>query len=74
MSMQIDTWLPFFYHYGVGGLLFFVSLWVALTTGAVRLERRGERWLVAALVAGLAGFMLFRAVWIALVTGGIDAV
>lgn len=66
--MPIDTWLPFFYHYGVGGLLFLASLLVALGTGAVRWDRQRDRRLVLVLVAGMVGFALIRAVWIALAT------
>lgn len=66
--MPIDTWLPFFYHYGVGGLLFVLSLLAALGTGAVRWDRQRDRRLVLVLVAGMVGFALIRAVWIALAT------
>lgn len=66
--MPLDTWLPFFYHYGVGGLLFTLSLIVAVRTGAVRWSRPRDRRLVWTLVAGMVGFGLIRAVWIALAT------
>jgi len=64
----MDTWLPYFYHYGVGGAIFVVSLGLLLASGALRTSRERDRWLLAAMALGLLGFMVAHAVWIALAT------
>ena len=52
----MNPWLCWFYHYGVGGILFVFSIILALRTGALRLNHLPERRLLIALVMGLAGF------------------
>ena len=64
----MSPWIPWIYHYGVGGLLFLGSLVLALRTRSLRLSRRPDRWLLLTLVSGLLGFMAVHGVWIALAT------
>jgi len=64
-----SPWAAWLYQYGIGGLLFCVSLFVALRTGAVSWQVRRDRNAIIALVLGLGAFLLIHAVWIRLVTG-----
>ncbi len=66
----MSPWLPWLYHYGIGGLVFVVSLILMLSSGAVRLDRPRDRNLLVVLVIGLLAFMSLHGVWIALVTAG----
>ena len=61
----MNTWLPWIYQYGVGGLIFAVSVIVVLRSGALRLDRSIDRRLLIALAIGLLGFMAGHAAWIA---------
>ena len=64
----MDTWLPYFYHYGIGGVLFAISMTLLLTSGALHMHDKLHRHLVLAMIGGLLLFMLGHAVWIALAT------
>ena len=61
----MSNWLPWVYQYAVGGVIFVVSLVIALRTGALRLDRSIDRRLLIVLVIGLLAFMAGHAVWIA---------
>ncbi|MBX3414911.1 MAG: hypothetical protein KF708_19660 [Pirellulales bacterium] len=64
----MDIWLPFFYHYGVGGAVFVLSLIVLIAAGALRPAEREDRRLLVAMVGGLALFIAGHALWISLVS------
>jgi hypothetical protein len=64
----MDIWLPYFYHYGVGGAVFVASLIVLIATGALRTAEREDRRLLAAMIGGLLLFVVGHAAWIALAT------
>lgn len=64
----MDIWLPYFYHYGVGGAIFVVSLIVLMATGALRPAVREDRRLLLAMIGGLLLFMVGHASWIVLAT------
>jgi hypothetical protein len=66
----MSPWLPWVYQYSVGGVLFVISVWVLCQVGALRPARRGDRWLLLAMIGGLLAFMAIHAIWIALATGG----
>ncbi len=51
------VWLPWIYLYGVGGLMFFAGLGIAVRSGACDLGRRRHRWWL--------GVMLFGYFWYA---------
>ena len=57
----MKPWLCWFYHYGIGGVLFVCSVALALPTRALRLDHPPERRLLMALVAGLASFTNLKA-------------
>jgi ABC-type Mn2+/Zn2+ transport system permease subunit len=62
----MSIWLPWIYQYAVGGVIFVISLVIALRTGALRLDRSIDRRLLIALVTGLLVFMAGHAAWIAI--------
>ena len=66
----MSPWIPWLYHYGIGGVVFVVSMIVLLSSGAIRMDRPRDRKLFFALVIGLLAFMSLHGVWIALVTAG----
>ncbi len=60
----MNTWLPWIYQYGVGGLIFVCSLVLAIRTGAVRLDRWFDRRLLIVLVVGLLVLVSAHGLWI----------
>jgi hypothetical protein len=64
----MDTWLPYFYHYGIGGVLFVISIVLLITSGALRMHDKLHRRLMLAMIGGLLLFMVGHAAWIALAT------
>ena len=63
----MGAWVPWLYHYGVGGFVFVTVVIIALRAGALRSGHRLERRLLVALCLGLVAFMAVHGVWIALV-------
>lgn len=62
-----EKWLPWIYQYGVGGLFFFITLWIAARNGALRRGNRSDRSLFWALLAGFFAFSAIHGLWIAAV-------
>ncbi len=62
----MPVWTQWMYQYGVGGLLVFGTVFLALRTGAIRWRHPVERRLLTALVAAFLIFMFAHAAWIAL--------
>ena len=62
------AWLPWIYQYGVGGVVFVVSLLLAHRAGAYDRSRYSHRATVIALCGALLVFMMVHALWIARVT------
>lgn len=60
----MNTWLPWIYQYGLGGLVFVASLVYLRRVGALRLNLWFDRRLLIALVVGLLMFMTAHAIWI----------
>ncbi len=67
--MTLSPWLPWFYQYGVGGLMAAGTILLAWRAGALSLSRPGDRRLLAALAAGYLSFAVLHAVWIFVVSG-----
>ena len=61
----MSPWIPWLYHYAVGGAVAGATLFIAWKAGAISLSRRLDRRLLAALVGGYVGFALIHALWIA---------
>lgn len=64
----MDIWLPFLYHYGVGGAFFVTSLFVLIRAGALRPAEPEDRGMLVAMIGGLALFIAGHALWISLAT------
>ncbi len=64
----MNTWLPWIYQYGLGGMVFVASLVYLCRAGALRPSLWFDRRLLIALVAGLLVFMTAHALWIAFAT------
>jgi hypothetical protein len=64
-----EQWLCWLYQYGVGGLVFGVSIWLAARAGALPIDRYSRRGMLAILVAGYLGLAAIHGVWITAVIG-----
>ena len=38
-----NTWLPFIYLYGVGGIFFFAGMYIIIKSGSLNLKRKNHR-------------------------------
>jgi uncharacterized membrane protein len=65
-----NVWICWIYQYGVGGLVFFGTLVLALRAGALRLEQAIDRRLLTLLVAGYFLMAALHGVWIVAVEQG----
>ncbi|MDC3255810.1 MAG: hypothetical protein P8L78_20155 [Mariniblastus sp.] len=55
--------LALLYQYGIGGTLFFASLFLAFQSGAIRWDNLKNRILVVSMTAGLLLFAATHAAW-----------
>lgn len=62
MDIFFQTWLPYIYLYGVGGLLFGIGLVVIRKSGALNLELKRHRYWYKVMVFGFFYFMILHAV------------
>jgi len=46
MLTFFDTWLPYIYLYGVGGVFFAIGLFIAVKSGALNLQKKRQPLLV----------------------------
>lgn len=56
-----QSWLPFIYLYGVGGIFFFSGMYVILKSGSLNLKKRQHLFWVKVLFGGFFFFMFFHA-------------
>jgi hypothetical protein len=56
-----QTWLPFIYLYGVGGLFFLSGMIVIKKTGGINLEKRRHRYWWWVLIFGFFYFVIIHA-------------
>jgi hypothetical protein len=61
MSNFFNTWLPFFYLYGVGGAIFFTGMYIIIKSGSLNLNRKNHKWWVKVLFGGYFFFMSLHA-------------
>ena len=54
------VWLPFIYLYGIGGLFFFIGLWLVVRSGALRSSGRGAKRWIQVLLFGFFWYMLIH--------------
>ena len=59
-----DTWLPFIYLYGVGGLIFLFGMIIIKKSGAIDLTKKKHRIWFKVLIFGYFYFALFHAILI----------
>jgi hypothetical protein len=60
-QLFFQSWLPFIYLYGVGGLFFFTGIYIILKSGAVKLTKRQHKFWIKILFGGFFFFMFFHA-------------
>jgi hypothetical protein len=56
-----QTWLPFIYLYGVGGLFFFTGIYVVVKSGSLNVKKKNHRFWLITLLSGFFFFMVFHA-------------
>lgn len=56
-----QTWLPFVYLYGVGGIFFFFGMFIIIKSGALNPERKQHKFWIRALFGGYLFFMSLHA-------------
>jgi hypothetical protein len=56
-----NTWLPFIYLYGVGGIFFFAGMFIIIKSGSVNPKRKQHRWWIKVLFGGYFFFMSLHA-------------
>jgi len=60
------NWLQLSYQYAVGGVFFFLTLYLCFRPGASDLRNFSDRRALIALLAGLVGYLAFHTAWIVL--------
>ncbi|MCB9247981.1 MAG: hypothetical protein H6613_05290 [Ignavibacteriales bacterium] len=59
MPTFFDTWLPFIYLYGVGGIFFLIGMIIIRKSGAINLNKKKHRYWNKVLIWG---FFYFAAI------------
>ncbi|HAB52136.1 MAG TPA: hypothetical protein DCE80_08215 [Ignavibacteriales bacterium] len=57
----IQTWLPFIYLYVVGGLFFFVGIYIIIKSDSLNLKKKQHRFWLRVLIGGFFFFMFLHA-------------
>ncbi len=57
-----QTWLPYIYLYGVGGLFFLLGMIIIRRSGAIDLTKKKHRFWNRVLIFGFFWFMLMHAI------------
>jgi hypothetical protein len=61
MPSFFNSWLPFIYLYGVGGIFFFSGLYLIVKSGSLNLQKKYHRSWLKVLVSGFFFFVLLHA-------------
>jgi len=61
MPSFLNSWLPFIYLYGVGGIFFFTGLFMIVKSGSLNLQKKYHRKWLAILVGGFFFFVFLHA-------------
>ena len=61
MISFFNSWLPFIYLYGVGGVFFFSGLYIIVKSGSLNLKKKHHLWWIRVLVAGFFFFLFIHA-------------
>ncbi len=57
------VWLPYIYLYGMGGLLFFMGIFVTLKAGSFNLRRKSHKNWFFVLMFGFVWFLVMHGCW-----------
>ncbi|MCW8849107.1 MAG: hypothetical protein OQJ81_03935 [Melioribacteraceae bacterium] len=60
MPSFFNTWLPFLYLYGVGGIFFLLGMIIIKRSGAINLEIKRHRYWYKVLIFGYFYFVAFH--------------
>uniref|UniRef100_A0A832DMD8 Uncharacterized protein n=1 Tax=Ignavibacterium album TaxID=591197 RepID=A0A832DMD8_9BACT len=61
LQTVFQTWLPFIYLYGVGGIFFFTGMYIIIKSGALNTQRKHHRWWIKVLFGGYFFFLFLHA-------------
>ncbi|MCS7053015.1 MAG: hypothetical protein NZM09_04705 [Ignavibacterium sp.] len=63
MELQLffQSWLPFIYLYGIGGIFFFSGMYIIHKSGALNIKKRNHKFWVKVLYGGYFFFMFLHA-------------
>jgi len=64
MPSFFNTWLPFIYLYGVGGIFFVAGLIITTKSKALDLSKKRHRFWFYVLIGGFFYFMIMHAIWV----------
>jgi len=61
MISFFNNWLPFIYLYGVGGVFFFIGLYVIVKSGSLNLQKTHHKKWLKILISGFFFFFFIHA-------------
>jgi hypothetical protein len=64
MPSIYNTWLPFIYLYGVGGIFFLTGIVVIRKSKSINMNNKRDRYWLKVMYFGFFYFMVIHAVWI----------
>ena len=64
MPSFFNTWLPYLYLYGVGGIFFIVGLIIIRRSGAIDMKKKRHRFWYKVLIGGFIYFAAIHAILI----------
>jgi hypothetical protein len=64
MPSFLNTWLPYLYLYGVGGLFFLIGLIIIRKSGALDLKKKRHRYWYKVIISGFIYFAVLHAILI----------
>lgn len=60
---EATNWLQIAYQYGLGGLLFLITLVLVFKSGGADLQHPDDRWMLKVLIGGYLGYLLVHSLW-----------
>jgi hypothetical protein len=61
MPSFFETWLPFIYLYGVGGIFFIIGMWLIIKSKSLNLKKKRHRHWLRLLIFGFFFFVALHA-------------
>ena len=62
-----NQWLSFFYQYGVGGIVFSLSLWGIIEHDVLNFSKKIDKHIFYLMLCGFVSFLLVHGIWVYLV-------